>query len=402
MKEQIHKRLSVEFVEEVMEGFNSKRLTEEIACELLGIKRARLYKLRKRWLMVKMSGEEFKLWDRKENRFHKFPEEVEEWLHQEMNYIVNRADKFRGKFNFAFLAEMAEREFARVFHRNSIRLFALRHGYYHGLPGEKEKVWTRFETSGPGVLFQHDTSYHIWIPILGYRHPLLLTEDDYTRKVVGARIVENESSYEHLSLVREVIEVYGVPLAYYVDNHSIFRYVEHSSRYFRYNDIDEAGVQFKRALNSVGIGVIYTGRGKAESKGKVEKRFDYLQRRLPYLCEKRKVKTIIEAQLELNELVQYYNDCRVHEETGEIPSKRWEKAEREGKAKLKKLDPKINLDRIFSLHYERRIKKDGTLLFRGKEYKVGRYPGDRVTVCFIPDKKLMVYKGENKICEFHL
>jgi hypothetical protein len=52
---------------------------------------------------------------------------------------------------------------------------------------------------------------------------LILTEDDYSRKVVGGRIVEVESSWEHLSVSREVIERYGRPLAYYVDNHSIFR-----------------------------------------------------------------------------------------------------------------------------------------------------------------------------------
>ena len=40
---QIHKRHSLEFVEEVLEAFNEKRMTEEMACELLGIKRARLY-----------------------------------------------------------------------------------------------------------------------------------------------------------------------------------------------------------------------------------------------------------------------------------------------------------------------------------------------------------------------
>lgn len=114
-----------------------------------------------------------------------------------MTYIRSEADVYRGRFNFAFLAEQAEKEFQRIFQRNSICLFALMlmHGYYHALPEEKEKVYTRFEVSGPGVLFQHNSSHHVWLPRTGKSHPLILTGDDYSRRVVGGRILEVEKSF---------------------------------------------------------------------------------------------------------------------------------------------------------------------------------------------------------------
>lgn len=84
MAEQIHKRLSVEFVDEVMEAFNEQRVTERAVCEVLGIKRSRLYEIRKKWLRCKRRGEGFRLWDRSRSDFHKFPEEIEEWLHEEL------------------------------------------------------------------------------------------------------------------------------------------------------------------------------------------------------------------------------------------------------------------------------------------------------------------------------
>ena len=71
---------------------------------------------------------------------------------------------------------------------------------------------------------------------------------------------------------------------------------------------DEGEIQFKRALSSLGIGMIYTGKRQAQAKGKVEKIFDYLQRRLPYLCEKYKVKDCSEAQKILHDLIAYYNE----------------------------------------------------------------------------------------------
>lgn len=403
MGQQIHKRFLKEFVEEVLEAFNEGRATEERACELLGIKRTRFYELRKRWLRCRLRGEEFRLWDRRESKFHTFPEQVEGWLHRELKYIRTEADVYRGRFNFAFLAEMAEREFRREFHRNSIRLFALRHGYYHALPEEKAKVYTRFETSGPGVLYQHDTSHHLWLPLTGKRHALILTEDDYSRKVLGGKIVEDESTWEHLSLTRGMIERYGKPLAYYVDNHSIFRFVGYTSRHYKYlKGPDEGEIQFKRALSSLGIGLIYTGKGEAQAKGKIEKRFDYFQRRLPYLCEKHKITKVEDAQLILDDLMGYYNDCREHQETGEIPTERWNKGIREGKGRLKPLDDIIDLNWVFSIHDTRHVKKDGTISFKGREYRVGRYPGEEVTVCVIPEAKIMIYKGVDKLCEYYL
>ena len=91
-------------------------------------------------------------------------EEVEEWLHEEMTFIRQKAGVHRGRFNFAFLAEKA---FGHPFHRETFRFFALHHGFHHAMPKEKKKLYVRFETPGPGFLFQHDSSRHQWIPGLG-------------------------------------------------------------------------------------------------------------------------------------------------------------------------------------------------------------------------------------------
>ena len=45
MRERIHKRLPVKFVEEVLESFNQHRISEKEAMDLLGVKRSRLHQL---------------------------------------------------------------------------------------------------------------------------------------------------------------------------------------------------------------------------------------------------------------------------------------------------------------------------------------------------------------------
>jgi len=402
MKERIHKRLPAAFVGEVLESFNGQKISEKEAVELLGIKRGRLYQLRQRWL--KGDGKQpLVLWRRDNSVFHVIPDEVKQWLDKELRYIRQQADTFRGKFNFAFLAEEAEKIFGRRFNRNSIRLYALKSGYYHALPSEKGKVYTRFETSGPGALFQHDSSYHLWLPSIRRKQYLILSKDDHSRMVVAARLVDMESSFAHLQAVRQTISAYGIPLAYYLDNHSIFRFVLRQGVHIRCRiREDEGEIQFRRALSSLGIGMVYTGKRQAQAKGKVEKMFDYFQRRLPYLTEKYKVKDCLEAQRILDDLVRYYNEQRTHEETNEVPLKRWQTAIASGKGKLKPLNADVDLDMIFSIHLKRKTRKDGTIMFRGKKWRIGYPEGATVTICLIPSVKFMVYKDNKKIWEVHL
>jgi transposase InsO family protein len=402
MRERIHKRLPVEFVKEVLDSFNGHRISEKEAMGLLGIGRSRLHQLRKKWLL-RSKKRPFGLWQRKENAFHVISPEVEQWLDKELRYIRQEAETFRGRFNFAFLAEEAQKRFDRPFSRNSFRLYALKKGYYHALPQEKRKVYTRFETSGPGALFQHDSSYHLWLPSAARKHYLILTKDDHSRRVVGARLVDVETSFEHLQTVRQTVSAYGIPLAYYLDNHSIFRFVLHQGVHVRYKlREDEGEIQFRRALSSLGIGMIYTGKRQAQAKGKVEKIFDYLQRRVPYLCEKHKVKDGVEAQKILDDLVSYYNEQRIHEETREIPAKRWQQAIDNGKGKLRPLAPSVDLEKVFSIHLKRKARKDGSIMFMGKKWSIGYPEGTLVTICLIPNVKFMVYKEDKKLWEVHL
>lgn len=401
MGEQIHRRLPKDFVEDVIKTFSERGIGRNEACELLGLSRSGLYWWRERYLTSTKNKKEFKLYNREGKPTRSFPLEVEKFLHEELYYITRCEGRFKNKFNFSFLAEQAEKKFGRSFSRNSIRRFALRHAYYHQDPKEKKKVRIRFETPGPGFLFQHDTSHHIWLPLTNSFNDLILTKDDHSRKVIGRKLVERETSFDHLSVARKTVEDYGLPLAYYVDEHSIFRFVKHKGIHVTYTvGKDEAKIQFKRALESLGIGVIYAH--SPEAKGKIEKQFDYFQRRLPFLCEKYKVVKISEAEKILDELISFYNEKHVHEETHETPNERYKKGIREGKSRLRRLSEEIDLDYVFSIHHQRKVKKDGTISFGGERWKVGKFPKDAVTVCFIPKKKIMIFKDKQKLWEYHL
>jgi hypothetical protein len=312
MTEQLAKRASPEWIEYVLERFNDHKLTEEEACKLLEIKRSQLYEIRQRWLKAQIGKRPFGLQSSGQNQKRSLSKEIEDFLHQELRYIKKEAYYFRGKFNFAYLSEEVSKKFGLSIHRNTIRRFAIKESYYEQTAKEVRKPCIRFEMDAVGALFQHDTSRHVWLPLSGRYHDLIMTKDDHSRFIPGFSLREVESAWEHISLARKVFEKYGCPLAYYVDRHSIFKFNLGSEciHYTRRISEEEGKIQFKRALNAVDISVLYAQ--DAQSKGKIEKGFDYFQRRLPLECERYKVKTVREAMKIRADLVDFYNHKRVH------------------------------------------------------------------------------------------
>ena len=402
MAKQLAKRETLEWVEYVLERFNDHALTEKQACQLLDIKRIQLYELRKRWLKAHIGKKPFQLQSSGQNQKLSIPEAIQDFLHQELSYIKKEAHYYRGRFNFAFLSEKVSKNFGLSLHRNTIRRFAIKQGYYHQCPKEKKKPCIRFEMDSIGALFQHDTSRHVWLPLSGRYHDLIMTKDDHSRLITGYSLRETESAWEHIRLARTVFKQHGRPLAYYVDRHSIFKFNIGSEciHYTRRISEEEGKVQFKRMLNSLDISTLYAQ--DAKSKGKIEKGFDYFQRRLPFECERYKVKTLREALPILTDQVDFYNTKRVHLETEEIPIERWKRAEREKRSKLRPLPQDLDLDTIFSLHFPRTVYNDGSIKFQGKTYKLNQFPGRKVIVAFQPGRKIMALFNNEKIWQYHL
>ncbi|MFW6139927.1 MAG: hypothetical protein ACOC5S_01050 [Acidobacteriota bacterium] len=158
-------------------------------------------------------------------------------------------------------------------------------------------------------------------------------------------------------------------------------------------------MQFKRVLNSLDISALYTQDSK--SKGKIEKGFDYFQRRLSFECERYRVKTVREAMKILTDLVDFHNCKRVHMETEEIPIERWNRAKREKRSKLRPLPQHKDLDVIFSLHFSRTVYNDGTIKFQARSYKLNQVPGRKIIVAFQPGRKLIGLYNNEKIWQYH-
>ncbi len=397
MGQQLYRRVPQALVEEVLEAFNDRRMTERQACAVLGLKRTRLYELRREWLLHRST------WalSAPHRTARRWSAPLTAWLHQECRYLQAQVAHGRGRFNFAVLAESAHQRFGVLPSDSGIRRWAIREGYYHQSRAEIGKTYVRWETAGPGALWHHDTSHHCWLPHRGGYQDLILTQDDYSRRIVGWRLQAQEGLWDHLCVVRETIERWGRPLAYYVDEHGYFRYVARTSAWRRERrQTDEGEVQFRRILQTLDVGIVYAH--SPQAKGKIEKRFDYLQRRLPPLCERYRITEVAESRPLLDDIIGYYNEQRAHQETGEIPAARWTGGCERGQGRLRTVPEERDLALLFALHYERLVHSDGRVRFQGRTWPVSAPVSSRVTVCWQPAERLVILWNDQPVGTYAL
>lgn len=91
-----------------------------------------------------------------------------------------------------------------------------------------------------------------------------------------AVLIERETTWEHILALEAVLLKYGFPLAYYVDSHSIFRFVQGRDSFWRnhYKLTDEANPQWKQVLDDCGVKVTYAL--SPQAKGKIERPYRWL------------------------------------------------------------------------------------------------------------------------------
>jgi hypothetical protein len=147
---------------------------------------------------------------------------------------------------------------------------------------------------------------------------------------------------------------------YYVDNHSIFRFVQgRDSRCRKHNLLtDHADPQWKQVLQDLRVRVTYAL--SAQAKGKIERPYRWLQDRLVRTCARDRI-THEEAQQVLEQEEQRYNYRQVHSTTGEIPIIRFERDLRENQSLFREFNipyPFQSLKDIFCF----RINKDSRCL----------------------------------------
>jgi len=210
------------------------------------------------------------------------------------------------------------------------------------------KVYHDFEREHPNSLWQTDFMDAIVIEGVGLVY-LILYLDDHSRHIIDGRFEKDRTVYRALSLLWNCVEKDGLPLQIYCDQGKQFK-----------SHLGKGFTHFENVCNRLGIEPIFASRGYPEGKGKIERIFGFIQD--DFLPEYQ-FSDLNDLNCKFRDWMKWYNEEHEHSSLGgNPPDSRYtgfipRKAEGD-------------LFEIFSEHFERMVRKNATISFKGGIYPV--------------------------------
>jgi len=204
----------------------------------------------------------------------------------------------------------------------------------------------------PGMLLHIDGSRHQWFQDERW-YDLIVILDDATSEIYYAQLVEEESTATVMAGLREVIERKGVFCALYSDRGSHFWLTPKVGGKVDYHRRTQVG----RALHELGVQMIPAY--SPEARGRSERNFGTWQGRLPQELRLRQLRTLESANRFLREdYIAEFN-------------RRFQVAPRQRGNAFVPCRGR-DLERIFSLQFQRSVNRDNTVSFRNLTLQIER------------------------------
>jgi len=382
---QIHKRFSSDQIKELLERYERNELERKYIQEILGIKRRRFFILLKQY---KENPKHFTI-QYERNTPPRISPDIEQNILKELSIekeiIQNPAIPLKS-YNYSYIKDRLRGKYHQKVSLPTIIHRAKQHGFYHPKPKRTlhdREVLTRYA----GELIQHDSSHHLWAPAAQEKWYLITSLDDYSRFLLYAVLVRKETSWTHILALQTVLLRYGLPYAYYVDSHSIFRFVRgRDALWYQHHLLtDEATPQWKQVLEDCNVKVIHSL--SPQARGKIERPYGWLQDRLIRTCVREDVTEIRHAQKVLNQEVHRYNYRQVHSTTQEVPYFRFQKALKEKQSLFREFkiqSPFQSVKDIFCLRMDRTVDSYRRVSINHVQFKVHADPRKQVNLRIYP------------------
>jgi transposase len=302
----------------------------------------------------------------------------------------------RGKyagFNDTHLCEKLAREEAIVVSRSTVRRILRQAGLASPQKRRPAKYRSRrLRRAQEGMLLLIDGSCHDWLEGRGPVLTLLGVIDDATGKVPAAHFqIEHENSAGYLHLLRTLVEGPGIPVALYRDQHSTLQRNDDHWSLEEQLAGEQLPTQVGRALQELGIEIIVAR--SPQAKGRIERLWRTFQDRLVSELRLTQAATLEQANAVLARFREEYN-------------RQFVKAPQQAGSAYRKLDRRLDVDRIFSLRYERIVSNDHVIrVGPGLKVQLPPLPGPKgfagrtVVVCHAPDGRIRVYLDDRLLLE---
>src|SRR4030067_2800031 len=352
---QLHKRFTSDQVKKLLDRYLKTEIERTYIQETLGIKKRRFFALLKQY---RKNPQQFTIQYRRTKAPRTISPMIEQNIVKELSIekkIIQNKEIPLKSYNYSFIKDRLRATYHQKVSLPTIIDRAKKHGFYLKKPkktAHDREVLTHYV----GELIQHDASHHLWAPAAQEKWYLITSLDYYSRLLLYAVLVKTETSWTHIVALQTVILQYGLPYAYYVDSHSIFRFVRgRDSLWYKHHLLtDETTPQWKQVLQDCNVKVTHAL--SPQVKGTMERPYGWLQDRIVRICVREDIADIKPAQQVLRQEIHRYNYRQVHSTTQEIPYFRFQRALKERRSLFRefKIPPPFQSTKdIFCLRIDR-------------------------------------------------
>lgn len=322
---QLHKKFTDEQIKDLMKRYSNGEIKREHVQTVLNIGKSRFFSLLN---LYRKDPAAFSIAYKRTKATRIIAEPIEQNILKELTVAKKFIDNKNmpiWSYNYSFIKNELEKRYRQQVSVPTIIAKAKKYGFYIGKP--KKKAHDReVITNNTGELIQHDSSYHLWSPYASCKWWLITSIDDFSRFLLFALLVLRDISLAHIRALQTVFLRYGLPLSFYVDCDSIFKFIRDRDELHYKHQLQsiEPMPQWKQVCHDCQVKVINAL--SPQAKGKVERPYGWIQDHLVRICARENVTTIAQANQILQREVYEYNYKRIHSTTGEIPYLRYQRA----------------------------------------------------------------------------
>jgi len=400
---QLHKNFTDHQVKELICRYLAKEIERSYIQEILGIGKTRFFALVKKY---NEDQDSFSIEYKRKGTSRKISKDIEYNIMKELEIekqLIADPEVPLRSYNYSYIADRLLSTYGQRVSTPTIISRAKRGGFY--LKKSKRKAHDReVLTNYVGELIQHDSSHHKWSPYADRKWYLITSIDDCSRFLLYYKLLERETSWAHIEALEEVALNFGLAYSYYVDSHSIFRFVQGRDSFWRkhYKVTDEADPQWKQVLDDLRVKLIYAL--SPQAKGKIERPYGWLQDRIVRTCAREGVDNVIDGQKVVEAEAARYNYKQVHSTTGEVPYYRLKRKVANGESLFREFlvpKPYVSTKDIFALRDQRVVNPYRRISFNNLTINITGVPiRERVSLRIVPDLRSGMaeirfwYKGE--------
>jgi len=287
MTKQLHQSFSTEEIKTFLEEYLDEKTKLLYILEILKVTRRRFFQLLKEY---RKDPYNFSIQYERKKATRKISKDVEKniisELEKEKKLIENKDIPIKF-YNYSYIKDQIHQAYGQKVSLPTIINRAKKKGFYKPRQKERSSHEREVLTNYVGELIQHDSSHHRFSPYADKRWYLITSLDDYSRLLLFAKLIEKETSWHHILALKEVFLAWRIPFSYYVDSHSIFRFVQGRDSLWRkhYRLTDEVDTQWKMVIDECRVKPIYAL--SPQARGKIERPYRWQQDRVVQrLCQR--------------------------------------------------------------------------------------------------------------------